>query len=259
MKTALRAIFLMAFIAGVELVAETAAPEKPFIKTKTKTITADKITSDSKGVLTYTASGFSQKIKPGDYEYARIPKPKEVNNAFNKLKSKKYDETVKEFEKAYQDYRYLGWDVYCIYYGAYALDKDGKKAEAIAMINRLTEMPEDRSKLPQYMEAKKLLAELYIEQSKFNEAQDVLKELGTAQSSAIAAFANVKQGDILLKKGKRKDALLMYLRTVLLFDKNNKKERPEALQKTVEILKGDRNNKYLVFEKMLKTDYPEAN
>lgn len=257
MKAALKSIFVMAFIVGFELVAAT--EEKPFIQTKSKKISADKISSDSRGVLTYSASGFSQKVKPGDYIYARIPKPREVGDAFNKLKSKKYDDAAKAFEKAYKDYRYLGWDVYCIYYGAYALDKDNKKAEAIEMINRLKEIPEDRTKWPRYMEAKKLLSELYIEKSQFNEAQEVLKELGTAQSPAIAAFANVKQGDILLKKGKRKDALLMYLRTVLLFDKSNKKERPEALQKTIEILKGDRNNKYLVFEKMLKTDYPGAN
>jgi len=255
MKTALKAIFVIAFFAGFGLV----AAEKPFIqKTRSKKIHADKITADSKGVLTYTAKGFSQKIKPGDYLYARVPKPKAVFSAFSKLRSKKYAKAVNAFEKAYKNYRYLGWDVYCIYYGALALDKDGKKDKAIARLNLIKKTPEDDTKLPKYMEAKKLLADLYIEGSKFNEAQEVLKVLATAKSPAIAAFANVKYGDILLKKAQRKDALLMYLRTVLLFDKSNKKERPEALKKTIEILKGDRNNKYLVFEKILKTDYPGA-
>ena len=117
-------------------------------------------------------------------------------------------------------------------------------------------MPVDREKIARYLEAKKLLAELYIEKSNYPAAQTVLKELGNARSSSIAAFSNVKQGDILLKQGKKKDALLMYLRTVLLFNKSNTKERPEAFRKTISILKGDKNNKYLVFEKMAKADYP---
>jgi predicted negative regulator of RcsB-dependent stress response len=256
MKTAFRVIFVTVFIAGFGIAATSA--DKPFIQTKNKKIVADKVTSDSRGVLSYTASGFSQKIKPGAYLYARIPKPKAVSKAFSRLKSRKYADAAKAFEKAYKDYRYVGWDVYCIYYGAYALEKAGKKAEAIARLNLLKKQPKDKTKINKYMEAKKLLAELYITDSKFPEAQKVLKELGAAPGEDIPAFANVKQGDILLKQGKRKDALLMYLRTVLLFDKSNKKERPEALKKTVEILKGDRNNKYLVFEKILKTDYPGA-
>lgn len=253
MKTASRVICVMALLAGLNVFAER---EKPFIQTKTKKITADKITSDSKGVLTYSASGFSQKMKPNGYIYARIPKPTEIFKAFSKLKSKKYADAAKYFESAYKKYRYLGWNVYCIYYEAYALEKLGKKAEAIVKIKKLDETPKDKTKMRRYMEAKKLLADLYIAENKFEPAQEVLKELGGAQDPAIAAFANNKQGDILAKKGKNKDALLMYLRTVLLFDKHNKKERPEALAKTVKLLKDSKNNKYLVFEKMLKADYP---
>ena len=254
MKTALKAILVIAFIAGFGLVARA---EKPFIVTKSnKKVIADKVAADSRGVLTYTASGFSRKMKPGEYKYARVSKPKAVSNAFKKLKSKKYADAAKAFGKAYKSYRYLGWNVYCIYYGAAALNKNGNKSAAIARINLIKKPPVDRVKIANYLKAKKLLAELYIDSNKFDEAEEVLKELGTAQSASIAAFANVKQGDILLKKDKRKDALLMYLRTVLLFNKSNKKERPEALKKTIEILKKDKNNKYLVFEKMLKTDYP---
>ena len=254
MKTALKAIFVIAFLAGFGLV----AVEKPFIVTKSnKKVVADKIAADSRGVLTYTASGFSRKMKPGEYKYARISKPKAVSKAYKKLKAKKYADAAKAFEKAYKNYRYLGWNTYCAYYGAAALNKAGKKTAAIARINLLDKPPADRLSVADYLKAKKLLAELYIETNKLDDAEKTLKELGTAKSDSIAAFANVKQGDILLKKGKRKDALLMYLRTVLLFNKSNKRERPEALKKTVEILKGDRDNKYLVFEKMLKTDYPK--
>lgn len=252
MKIAMKVILVMAFFAGFGLI----AADKPFIQTKSKKIIADTISADAKGTLSYKASGFGQKIKPGAYLYARVPKPTAVSKAYKKIKSKKYGDAVKAFDKAYNKYRYIGWDVYCIYYSAYALNKLGKKAEAIAKINKLTALPKDRAKLSKYMDAQKLLAELYIATSQFEKAQGALKVLGTARSPSIAAFANNKQGDILAKKGKNKDALLMYLRTVLLFNKSNKKERPEALKKTIKILKSDRDNKYLIFEKMLKTDYP---
>jgi len=253
MKTTLRIIFVMVFFAGIGVCAE-----KPFIQTKTKKIRADKISADSKGVLTYTASGFSQKMKPSAYRYARVPKPRSVSKAYSKLKSKKYAEAIKAFKKAYKQYRYLGWNVYCIYYTAKAYDKLGKKTEAIAEINKITAPPQDKTKLSRYMEAKKLLAELYIAESKFDKAYLVLKELGKAPSPAIAAFANNKQGDILAKQGKQKDAVLMYLRTVLLFDKTNKKERPEALIKTIKLLKTRKDNKYIDFEKILKAEYPRT-
>ena len=253
MKTVSKAIFTIAFFAGFGLMAA-----KPFIISKqNKKIIADKITADLRGNLTYTARGVSQKMKPSAYIYARIPAPKAIKQAYATIKSKKYADAVRAFDKAYKHYRYLGWDVYCIYYSAIALNKLGKKAEAIAKINQLTKQPEDRQKLPRYMEARKLLAELYIAESEFDKAQEILKELGSASNASIAAFANNKQGDILYKKGKKKDALLMYLRTVLLFDKSNTKERPKALKKTIEILKEQQNNKYLVFEKMLETDYPK--
>lgn len=252
MKTTSKLIWMMVLLAGINVFAD----EKPYIMTKTKKITADKIKSDAKGNLIYTDSGFSRKIKPTQYLYARIPKPSEIVSAFNKLRSKKYSDGAKAFEQCYKEYRHLGWDVYCTYYEAYALDKLGKKAEAISVIKRLSELPKDPTKMRRYMEAKKMLADLYIAENKFDDAQVVLKELGGAQDSSIAAFANNKQGEILKKKGKDKDALLMYLRTVLLFDKNNKKERPEALIATIKLLKEAKNNKYLIFEKMLQADYP---
>lgn len=252
MKTVFKVFVVMALIASSTLMVDAAS----FIQTKSKKITADKITSDSKGNLTYKSSGFSQKVKPNKYLYARIPMPKSIAKAYKSLKSKKYDAALKAFNTAYAKYRYLGWNVYCIYYSGIALDRLKKTDAAIAKLNELKSMPLDSEKMERYLEAKKLLATLYIEKGDFPKAQNVLKELGNAKNSEIAAFSNVKQGDILLKQGKKKDALLMYLRTVLLFTKSNTKERPEAFRNTIEILKKEKNNKYLIFEKMAKSDYP---
>lgn len=254
MKTMLKVVFVTAFCAGISL----AATDKPYVVTKQgKKIQYDKISSDAKGKLTLKSNkGISQVMKPGTYQFAWIPRPTAITSALKKLRGKKYADAAKAFDKCYSTYRHVGYDVDCIFYSAWALNKLGKKAEAIAKINKLTSRPKDPNKMKKYMEAKKLLADLYIDESKFGPAEGVLKELSGASDPAISAWANIKAGDILKKKGKRKDALLMYMRTALLYDKKNKKERPEALKKIIEILKEDKNNKYLEFEKISKTDYP---
>jgi len=256
MNTVMKIILSTVFLAAVLVAAPVVAQKGSYIKTKTRTITAQKITADSQGVLTYKKGQISQKIKPSAYLYARIPMPKKIRDASSKYKAKKYSEASSQFSKCYNEYKYLGWDVFCIYYDAMALDKLGKKSEAIVKIKLLEKIPLDRKKVKMYFEAKKNLATLYISMDQFNDASTILTQLGMSNNDSIAAFANNANGDILAKQGKKKDALLMYLRTVLLFPKTNKKERPAALVKTAKILKADKNNKYLDFEKILKTDYP---
>ena len=92
-----------------------------------------------------------------------------------------------------------------------------------------------------------------------DKALEVLRKLAASPDDSAAAFANVTRGDILLKQGKSsKDALIMYLRTALVFTKSNKKERPLALFKVVKLLRKENNNKSTIFEKMLREDYPNS-
>jgi tetratricopeptide (TPR) repeat protein len=249
-------VFVAVLLFAMSLV-DVLAKEKPFVQTETQKIIADSIVADSTGILTYKASGFSQKIKPADYLYARIPMPAEIVSAAKKLKAGKYADAVSGFTKAYKKYRFLGWDVFCVYYRAFALKKLKKHAEAIAALELLEGAPKDKQKNADYFKAVKMLAELYIDVSEFDKAENILAVLGASDDTAVFVFVNNARGDILAGKGQNKDALLMYLRTVLFCTKNNKKERPEALAKIIKILKKDKNSRYSDFEKILKTDYPE--
>lgn len=217
-----------------------------------------KITQDSSGNLIVKSGNVSRKIKYGTYKYARVPLPSLVRKAAKALRYKKYDTAVSLFKKAYGEYRFLGWDAFCVYGSAQADMEMGKKKQAIDGLLRLKGAPSDPEKMPFYIKAKRLLAQLYVDEAQFDKAKVVLKELGACNDDAVAAFSNNLLAEILMKQGKRKDATLMYLRTALLFSKKNTKERPEALANVVKILKEDKNNKYKIFEKKLKEDYPSS-
>ena len=253
MKITVKGLLIAMFFTAA---AAQAQQQKPFIQTAQQRIVVDKVTASPRGELTYTVSGTSVRLAPDGYIFARVPRPELVNTGIAQIRAKNFAQAVETFDKLYSDFRFLGWDVEAIYFSAFALEKLGKNKEAIDKLNLITEEPKDPEKMSRYYEAKRLLAEIYITEKKLAEAHKVLQLLGGAQSDAIVAFANNKQGDILLLEGKRRDALLMYLRTALLFDKNNTRERPEALGKIVKIFKEDRNNRFIDFEKMFAADYP---
>ncbi|NOY74859.1 MAG: tetratricopeptide repeat protein [Kiritimatiellaeota bacterium] len=230
--------------------------ERPFVVMKSgKKEFFDKVTADGVNLRVKKGS-IARKIRKGDYKYARVPLPTLVRKAAKALGSKKYDSAVSLFKKAYDEYKLLGWDAFCVYGSARASVDMGKKKQAVDGLLRLKGKPEDPDKMLYYIKAKRLLAQLYVDDAQFDKAKVVLKELGACKNDAVAAFSNNLLGDILMKQGKRKDATLMYLRTALLFSEKNTKERPAALFKVIEILKQDRNNKYKDFEKILRKDYP---
>jgi len=223
------------------------------IKTKSKVIKADSITANSEGVLTFKAGGATQQIKPGKYIYARIPKPKAVANADKKMKSGQYGAAIQAYDKAYGKYKYLGWDVYCKLKKAVALAKMKKNKDAIKILKRIKK-PVDPAKNREFNKIREILTDLNIKEGNLSEAQSAMRSIGHTSNPKVLAKNNNKQAEILLKNGKRKDALLMYLRTVLLIDKKIR-ERKTALKKVISMLKEDKNNKYLEFENIMKKDY----
>lgn len=232
--------------------------EKPFVVGKSGAKKFfDAIRADG-GNLVVKDGKISRKIHKGDYKYARVPLPSIVKKAAKALNKKKYDAALALYKKAYAEYKLLGWGPYCVYGMGKAYADAGKKNDAISALRLLKSKPLDPATWQWYIKVKKNLAQLYVDNGKFDDAKLVLKELGSCNDDAVAAFSNNLMGDILMKQGKRKDAVLMYLRTALLFSKKNTKERPQALAKVIRILKEDRNNKYKDFEKILRTDYPSS-
>ena len=234
-----------------------AASKKPFIVKKGgRKEYYDTITADSRGVLMLKKGKITKKIKPGAYNYAHILMPSDIKKSVGLLKSKKYSEAAAQFQKLYAKYKFLGWGAFCAYAGAQALDAAGKKPAAISSLTLVSKMPVDPSEQRYYFRGQKLLATLYVDTSNFDKALRILQKLSKSNDNSTVAFSNNMIGDLFAKQGKNKDAKLMYMRTALLFDQKNKKERPEALVKIIKMLKKEKNNKALEFEKILKVDYP---
>ena len=234
------------------------ASKKAFvIKRDGSRISADTIACDKRGNIIIVQGKIKRKLPRRDYKYAWVPMPSSIRKAYGKLKAKDYKAAASDFKQLYEKYKYVGWDVFCAMAGAQALDKSGDKNGAIAMLTQITTTPANPSLTSMFMQSRKLLATLYYETGRYSEALDIInKQLYKSGSDSLVASANNLYGDILLKQGKTKDAKLMYMRTALLFDSSNKKERPEALVKVIKILRQEKNNKALEFEKMLKNGYP---
>ena len=239
------------------LTCSTFAAPKPFIVKKDgKKESYDIISGDARGVLMLKKGSVTKKINPGAYLYAYTPMPTEIKKATAAFKAKKYSDASAMFAKCYPKYKFVGWDVYCTYVGAKSLNALGKKSAAISMLTKITKVPVNPSSRKYYMPSLKLLATLYVETSNVPKAEKVLKILLTSNDNSTVAFAYNQYGDLLMKQGKVKDAKLMYFSTALLFDAKNKKERPEALVKIIKLLRSEKNNKALEFEKKLRADYP---
>ena len=249
---------MIALLMATSLTA-VAAGKRPFVVQKNgKKVVASKITADSSGNLTVVTGSVSRRVKRSAYKYARVPinQAPEVMRMIRAFRGKKYSDAAAMFKSAYQKYHYLGWGTTCIYYAAESLNRLNKPSAALAKLS-LLKTPADPSEMSHYYKALRLQATLCVQADKLDEAMNALGKLAASPDPSVAAFANNTRGDILLKQGKpTKDALLMYLRTALLFSKNNKKERPEALVKIVKMLRAEKNNKAQDFEKMLRQDYP---
>jgi tetratricopeptide (TPR) repeat protein len=243
------AVFSIALVNGAE---------NAFIVKKDKhVITASWIKSSSSGELTYKSGKFQSKIKKKDYLYAWIPKPDEIKEADKLYKDKKYQDALKAYQENEKAYKFLGWIPYCVYMQGRSLSMLDKKPEAIAKLNELKDYKlENKLKNDVYlMHAYRLLAELYTEKAEYSKAEEALAKITQSSNEDMAAVALNMRGDIFNRQGKKKDAILMYLQTVLLFPVANK-ERPKALVMAANLLKetGDTQRSTL-FADMLKKEY----
>ncbi len=217
------------------------------------------VSSEANGDITLKQDKFTIKVKSTDYKFARLAKtPDEIAAADKKFSDQKYADAMADYKNLYNLYRFVGFDVYCITRESACLDKLGKKEDALARLKALdTYQTQDAKKLPDLFDGKKLQATIMIDLNKFDDALKVLADLGNSEDDNLAAFSFNSRGDILVKQGKKKDAVLKYMIPALIFAQQNK-ERPRAICMTANILKELNDNRSSKFADMLKKDYPES-
>lgn len=236
------------------------AAEESVIRTlDNRDMKVSSVTALPDGSLEYTLADGKVKtrIPQGRYLYAWTPKPAEVTQADAYLKNGSYAQAAAAYKLAYDKYKLLGWDLYCLAKESEALAGLGEKAEAVKKLDQLKNYKLLNMRLvPHLDEVKRLNARLCIELGKYDDAKPILDEMAAGNNDGNAAFAFIQKGDILRRKGNLKEASLMYLQAVLLFPKTQ--ERPEALYKLQAVLAELKDPNAEKFAGMLRSEYPDS-
>jgi tetratricopeptide (TPR) repeat protein len=219
--------------------------------------TVKKLTADAKGTIQYSAGKFKMKLKKSEYLWAWVKNPKDIKALNKKFKKKQYKDVVTGYEKAAVKYKYLGWDVFCLYKQAYALNKLGNTSKAISILKPLySKKIKNPKKEKVLMQAFVLLADIYIKTNQEASATPILARLAQAKNNDLVAESYIKRGDILRKQGKREDAVLAYLTVGNNAVKS--KLAPVGLRKAANTLKELNDTRADKYIKKLKTNYAKS-
>ena len=247
---------IMTVIMGFALCAE----DDCYIKMKDGVkLAASKLSADANGNITYEtgASKIKSIVRRKDYICAWIPKPDELKNADAAFKKKEFAKALDVYHKAAEDYKYLGWNVYAMDMEAQALDGMGKKDDALKVLGELRkiEIKDPAKEDDFYYEGLRTMAKLYINMAKYKEAEDVLGDISKSKNDDYSSSALIARGDIYLKQGKPKDAVLEYLQVILMYPQK-KKQHPEALCKIANTLKSINDSRGSVYADKLRKEFP---
>lgn len=227
-----------------------AQSRRPFVITEEgNRVYGSELTADRQGSLSLTIGEGrgTRRFKKGNYKAAYVPRPDEVRKlqaAFSKGEFKYIDENA---DKVLEQYGYLGWGDMIMYIRAkVALDRN-KPQQALEYLKQGREYASIHKSL-----TARALAETYVALKDYGKAErqisTVLSE--TDKDSTLAAMFNLK-GDLRAAQGRKKEAVLEYMKTVLLFDKQSaEKNYEQARENMVELMKDMNDRRYQNFENL---------
>lgn len=95
------------------------------------------------------------------------------------------------------------------------------------------------------------LTQAYLALGNDKEARELLTKLKASDAKETVAFAFIASGQLLERENKKKEAVLEYLKTVLLFEPGTvPRERQEAKARAVALLKGIGDERWQLIESM---------
>ena len=246
----------MLFALGIFLRAE---PGVIVMKRDNKQVKCEILSVDNAGTIEYEFANSKAKVKAKDYAWARVKVPASFEKSEKFVQAGKYREALPGFDEMLNSkYKYLGFELPSLYWKAFCLDKIEKEDDAVKILEQIQKYELSDKSLENYLDdSKKLLSAIYIKQDKFDQALPILTALGNSNNENLSAFSFNSEGEILKKQAKKKEAVLMYMRTVLLYPASNP-ERKESLKNVVSLLKELNDSRAAKFEETLKKDYPGA-
>lgn len=233
MKQAMRLLLATCLLVGLSAWAQK--KECFVVNAQGQKVMGETLTADRDGNLTLQVGGGgpTMSFRKGQYRSAGIPKPKDVGSLEQGIAEGKSDYVLKEAPAAFAKYQYLGWGAHiCMLEGRAHLQKKAYPAAKQAFDRALA--------LPDVSQTDALQGkiEALIGLKQNDEALALVKQLIQSASPDTAAAAFNARGQLLAAEGKKKEAVLEYLKTLLLFEPGRADaERAAAKKAAVALLK----------------------
>ncbi len=156
--------------------------------------------------------------------------PAQLNQALKAVSDGNYQASIPVLAKIVEDYAMFGPDVVAGRALAVAYLRTNKAADALRMCEQLLRMNQDAVKSGPFAS---VYWEALLETGRDATLRVSLREAIETGSREVAAVALVRRGDLEMKAGKHREALLDgYLRSILLFQ-DVRMIQPEALYKAI--------------------------
>lgn len=180
-----------------------------------------------------------------------VDKPAEYDKAVQ-LASSSPDQAIAILKEMVSNYRMCIWDNKArgLMAQIYAKQKDSKRA-----VSTLEELFKNAQPWEDYADLRRFYWDMLLQAQMTSTLKKEMEEAIATGSDAVVAQAQVMRGNINRDAGMKEEALLDYLRTILLFGKITQVQ-PEALYKAAEILEEMRDPRASDLKKTLVQKYP---
>lgn len=233
------------------LAAGTALAQKAdtyVLKSNDEKIEAMKITADGQGTLKVFLdnSGAALTLRRDMWKQVFTPKPAEVAAQEKSLEGKDWDGVLRNSPVLFGKLQYLGWGGYVCYMEGMAQIGKGNADGALQAAERGLALG-DQHAVP-LMRAK-VMALSALKRNP--EAVKILDKMVSDADPQNVVFAFNTRGRMYAEQGKKREAVLEYLKTLMLFKPNQAKaERDEARTAAVALLKELNDSRAADIEKM---------
>lgn len=176
------------------------------------------IRSRANGEITLTLAGGAgtRTFMPGQYLQAVAPEPPELARAIRGIEARQYDQAIAMLEEIVRANQHLHWDLVALGEIGKANVAKGDHVAAVRAYDRLFQASPDRKKDDAFRWG---YYQALLGAGQHDKLETELNELVASGARSDAARAQVMRGDIKLAKGMVEPAVMDYLRTAILFER----------------------------------------
>lgn len=189
-----------------------------------------------------------------DVDRVEVAKPEKYDQAIQLVQTAKYDAAIPLLQEIVDGFEKLEWDDLArdALAQAYAGKADFRKTVSLYK-EILASVPPERVTLA----LRRRYWAALIGAQQYSTLKTELDSAMGQGSREVAAIAQMMRGDMYLAQGQKQDALLDYLRTVVLYEQV-KEVQPEALAKAARQLEELRDPRAAELRKKLAAEYPNS-